>query len=200
MAEQPRSSDRIALRILLAIALAELVPIVLPLVGVPWGFIGLPRLLRHAGTPLAWILAAAVAATYVWGSIREFPGLRERLGTGGVLRVAAIVLSLAAGITEEVVFRKAVMDPLLDSSVFLAIGASAVTFGVAHGVWGFFGGWRVARGAMLWTGMLGAGLAVVYVVGGRSLLPCIASHAAIDLVLEPALILAALSRRSSEND
>lgn len=195
MMRQRRSVERIALRILLAIAFLELVPIVLPLIGIPWGFIGLQRLGAHPGTPLAWILAAATAAAYVRGSIREFPGLRERLGTGGLLRVAAIVVSVAAGITEEVVFRKAVMDPLLGSSVFLAVAASAVTFGVAHGVWGFFGGWRVARGAMLWTGMLGAALGIVYVAGGRSLLPCIASHAAIDLVLEPALILAALSRR-----
>jgi hypothetical protein len=195
MARPSGSAERIALRILLGIAALELVPIVPPLLGIRWGFIGLPNLLRHPGPPLAWLLAAIVTAAYVGFSVRSMPALKENLGRGGVLKLAAIVLAIAAGITEEVVFRRVVVDAFLGYGALVAVLASAVTFGAAHGIWGFFGGPRVARGAMLWTGMLGAGLAIVYLVGGRALLPCIAAHTAIDVILEPGLVLAALSAR-----
>jgi hypothetical protein len=42
------------------------------------------------------------------------------------------------------------------------------------------------------TGVLGAALAAVYVLGGRSLAPCIAAHFLLDVAIEPGLVLAAL--------
>jgi hypothetical protein len=46
-------------------------------------------------------------------------------------------------------------------------------------------------------GLLDAALAVVYLAAGRVLAPCVWSHAAINVVLEPWLLVAAMSRRVS---
>ncbi len=65
---------------------------------------------------------------------------------------------------------------------------------MAHASWGLLkGNLRIGLGAASATGALGAALAVVYAVGGRSLAPCIVAHGTITAVLEPGLMLAALS-------
>jgi membrane protease YdiL (CAAX protease family) len=48
------------------------------------------------------------------------------------------------------------------------------------------------------TGMLGVALAIVFVVGGRSLAPCIAAHFLINALIEPGLVLAATRGEMSE--
>ena len=60
---------------------------------------------------------------------------------------------------------------------------------VAHG--GFK---RIAAGvnAMLSTGALGIGLGIVYLVGDRSLAPCVVAHFMITALIEPGLIVAAV--------
>jgi hypothetical protein len=74
------------------------------------------------------------------------------------------------------------------------VALSAAIFGIAHSVWGLFGRqWRVALGAALATGVLGALLGGVYLLGGRQLAPCVWSHMLINLALEPWLVLAAVS-------
>ena len=63
-----------------------------------------------------------------------------------------------------------------------------------RGIWGLFGGkWRIAIGATLATGILGGLLAVVYLLAGRQIAPCIWAHLLINLAIEPWLILAAVS-------
>ena len=75
----------------------------------------------------------------------------------------------------------------------MQIACSAVAFGIAHGTWGLLGGSvHAAIGAAIATTILGAGLAIVYLVGRRSLAPCIAAHFLIDAVIEPGLLLAAV--------
>lgn len=70
--------------------------------------------------------------------------------------------------------------------------ALAVAVAAAHGVWGLFGrSVRAAAGATAATGVLGAGLAIVYIASGRSLAPCIAAHSLINVLVEPGLVLAA---------
>ncbi len=110
------------------------------------------------------------------------------------LKVIAVVVAVVAGILEEVVFRKALMDWLdgLDYGIALQIFASGMTFGLAHSVWGLFGqSWRAAAGATIATGAFGLGLAIVYIAAGRSLAPCIAAHFLITALIEPGLMLAA---------
>jgi len=105
-----------------------------------------------------------------------------------------MAVAVAAGILEEAVFRKTIMDAAmhhgLDAPAQVAL--SALAFGLAHGVWGLFGrSVRAAIGATVATALLGAALAVVYLIAGRSLAPCIAAHFAINLAIEPGLVLAA---------
>jgi hypothetical protein len=45
------------------------------------------------------------------------------------------------------------------------------------------------------TTLLGLGLAVVYLLGGRNLAPCIASHFLVTALIEPGLLIAAFSGR-----
>jgi hypothetical protein len=60
-------------------------------------------------------------------------------------------------------------------------------------VWGLFGrSIGAAWGAMVSTTVLGAALAVVYVVSARSLAPCIVSHFLVTGLIEPGLVLAAV--------
>lgn len=47
---------------------------------------------------------------------------------------------------------------------------------------------------MIATGLLGIALAVVYLASGRILAPCIWAHVAINLILEPWLLIAAMTR------
>jgi membrane protease YdiL (CAAX protease family) len=50
---------------------------------------------------------------------------------------------------------------------------------------------RAALGATMATGFLGAMLGIVFLLAGRSLAPCIVAHFAINLLIEPGLVLAA---------
>lgn len=91
-------------------------------------------------------------------------------------RRAFAVLSVTAGVCEEVLYRGllvAVGTALVPRlGALAAVAASAVAFGVAHlyqGVWGILG-----------TGILGGCLAVLYLGSGSLLLP-VCYHALLDL-------------------
>jgi hypothetical protein len=51
---------------------------------------------------------------------------------------------------------------------------------------------RAGVGAVTATSLLGAALAGVYVIAGRSVAPCVFAHFLLDLFVEPGLILAAV--------
>ncbi|HEY4127164.1 MAG TPA: CPBP family intramembrane glutamic endopeptidase [Gammaproteobacteria bacterium] len=147
----------------------------------------------HPGALLGWLCAAATFATFFVLSLR-LPSVRENLFKPTFLKFLGLAVAVAAGILEEAVFRKVLMDALLYRGYgpLLQVLASALAFGVAHGVWGLFGrSGRAALGATLATGLLGAMLAVTYLAGGRSVLPCIAVHLLLNALLEPGLVLAA---------
>lgn len=57
----------------------------------------------------------------------------------------------------------------------LQVVASAVAFGLVHALWGFKS-FAAGVNAVLSTTLLGAALAIVYVVGERSLAPCVVAH------------------------
>jgi membrane protease YdiL (CAAX protease family) len=102
---------------------------------------------------------------------------------------------VAAGILEEIAFRSLLMNALQRHGigVVLQVIVSALAFGLAHGVWAFFGGHvRAGVGAVTATSLLGAALAGVYVIAGRSVAPCVFAHFLLDLFVEPGLILAAV--------
>jgi hypothetical protein len=71
---------------------------------------------------------------------------------------------------------------------------SGIFFGLAHGGWLLAkGGFKFALPAILSTAVLGAFLAGLYIMGGRNLGPCIFAHAAINIIIEPWLMLSAIS-------
>lgn len=146
--------------------------------------------------PWAWVLALAVAAGYSLYTLRAVPFVNAYKFEWSGLKLLGVWAALVSGVVEEVVFRQMLMD--LTAAWGFAIGwqivASAVTFGVAHAAWILFRGEiRIAVPVVASTMVLGALLAVVYLAAGRNVLPAIAAHTLINLVIEPWLILAAVS-------
>jgi membrane protease YdiL (CAAX protease family) len=63
------------------------------------------------GTVLAWVLATGVALAYVW-SASTLSDVKRYLFRLDRLKLIAVVAVIMAGIIEEVVFRKLLMDAL----------------------------------------------------------------------------------------
>jgi hypothetical protein len=168
------------------------------------GVAGFPRLMHLLGVdaakaapPDGWIAALIVAVTFIVFSMRSYPLIRERVFDFSTMKAVAIVFAFASGILEELWFRRAPMDwaQARGWGIVAQILLSAVLFGAVHGVWGIFArNVRVALGSTVATGLLGAALAIVYLLSDRVLAPCIWAHAGINLVIEPWLLLAAMSR------
>jgi membrane protease YdiL (CAAX protease family) len=146
------------------------------------------------GTAIGWLLAFVVSALYVAVAAR-LPSIRESLFRISWLKLLGVAVAISAGILEEVVFRRCIMNYLQDrhhAGIMLQIIGSGLAFGLAHGVWGLMGkSVRAAIGATVATGCLGIALAIVFVASGRNLAPCIISHFLINLLIEPGLVLAA---------
>ena len=69
---------------------------------------------------------------------------------------------------------------------------SALIFAMVHSVWVLFGaGWRTVLPILLSTFGLGVLMSLVYLASGRVALPAAAAHMAINLVIEPGLLLSA---------
>jgi hypothetical protein len=192
----PRA-ERIAFFFLLGVIVVEGFPLVMTFAANRVLFLlELGLTAGHRGTALAWALALVVTATFIYLSVRRNEFIASHLYTFTRLKALAIPMAVVSGIFEEAFFRRFLMDWAMRGgwSVAAQIALSAVIFGVAHGIWGLFGGsLSAAAGATIATGLLGLALAVVYVVGGRAVAPCAASHTLINLVLEPWLILVAAS-------
>lgn len=159
----------------------------------PRFFIYLGFATGRAGHFAGWIAAAIVTAIYV-GYATRLPSVREHLFRPSGLKLLGLLVAITAGILEEVMFRRWVMNYLQEREfgVLVQIIASGLLFGLLHGVWGLFGkSLRAAIGATIATGVLGLLLAIVFVLGGRSLAPCVIAHFVINALIEPGLVLAA---------
>jgi len=157
---------------------------------------------RHNPAPFGYLYGLLVAAVFVAISAYRLPSVRANLIRPSWLKLLAIGVSIAAGILEEIAFRTLLMNSLQRHGVgaFLQVVVSAGAFGIVHGIWAFFGGHaRAGIGAVLATGMLGAALAVVYLLAGRSVAPCIMAHFLLDLFVEPGLVLAAVRGEMSRS-
>jgi hypothetical protein len=150
------------------------------------------------GTLPAWISAATVMGVYVAYSASRSPVIAlyafrpAAWGPVWGLRLFAIPMALVTGFFEEAFFRKSIMNMAEHHGFGLVaqVLISALVFGVAHAIWGIFGGkFRAALAVMLATSALGGLLAVVYLVGGRSVGPCIAAHIGLNLFLEPWMVI-----------
>jgi membrane protease YdiL (CAAX protease family) len=159
------------------------------------------RFLRYIGVgrgdvpAIGWLLAAATATLYVLFSWRGLRSVRENLVALSWLKVLTLGMAVASGLCEEAVFRKLLMDALSKHrfAIAMQLAASALLFGAGHGIWGLFrGSLTTAIGATIATGSLGLALAITYVASHRILLPAVVAHTAINLLIEPGLVLAAI--------
>lgn len=190
-----RSVESRAALILFCLLVLEGAWVLLNLLHNPLGFL---RFLGFAagryGEPLGWLLAGLVTAMFVCYSCR-IPSVRANLVKSSWLKLLALPMALAAGILEEAVFRRSLMDYMqgLGLGVALQIIASGLAFGAVHGVWGVFSlRWRAIVGPTVITGILGTAFAIVYVASGRSVASCVSAHFLIDALIEPGLVLAAV--------
>jgi hypothetical protein len=145
------------------------------------------------GNLAGWVAAVFATALFVGLALR-LPSVRENLFRPSFLKLLAIALAISAGILEEVMFRRWTMNWLMEHGYGAAVQVlgAGVLFGAIHGIWGLMGGsFRAALGATIATGFLGIMLGIVFLLAGRSLAPCIAAHLAINLLIEPGLVLAA---------
>ena len=155
------------------------------------------------GTAYAWALAALVTTLYVARAASRSPVIRLHAFAPGswgpiaALRLFAVCMALVTGLFEELFFRKIVMDVAERHGLgaALQVAASAVIFGLVHGIWVVFGGnLRAALAIVGATAALGGLLAAVYLIGGRSLAPCIAAHVCLNLILEPWMAISSATR------
>lgn len=164
----------------------------------PQNFIrnGLGIQLEAFSNPIVWIFACFIAIGYILHTVKVIPFVREHLFTFSWLKVIGIWAAVVSSTVEEIVFRKVLMDWLmnLDFSIIFQVFASAVIFGFAHSAWVFLRGEiKIALPVILATTVLGALLAVLYIVGDRNILAPIVAHILINLFIEPWLMLSAVS-------
>lgn len=147
----------------------------------------------QTGNVSGWVAAAVVTAIFVRFAMR-LPSVRENLFQPSFLKLLGLAVAVSAGILEEVMFRRWSINYLQERGwgVVVQIASSGLLFGLLHGVWGLMGkSVRAAIGATVATGFLGVMLAIVFVLAGRSLAPCIVAHFLINALIEPGLVLAA---------
>ena len=142
--------------------------------------------------PLAWILATITAIAYVLYTMKAIPLVLAQQKEISLFKLLGILSALVGGIVEEVFFRRWTMDMLMSRGVatILQVIISGVAFGLAHTSWILAkGDFKFTLPAILSTTVLGTLLAIIYLVGGRNLGPCIYAHAIINLIIEPWLML-----------
>jgi membrane protease YdiL (CAAX protease family) len=149
-------------------------------------------------SPLWWILAVIVAGVYVIYTMRAIPLVADMQREISWFKLLGIASAVVGGIVEEAIFRRWVMDMLVSRGFpsMTQVAVSAVVFGLAHGLWALVG--RDSRSALLAivsTSLLGFALAIIYLAAGRNLGPCILAHVMINVVIEPWLMLSAVSGR-----
>ena len=147
-----------------------------------------------------WLLGFVVGVLYagfvVMGMIRAGAPVLTDWSMFRIL--VALGIGISAGVCEEGVFRGFVMTQARDGGAhwIVQLLISAILFGLAHVGWGGLSG-HVDVGQMVGavsaTAILGLLLGIVYLASGRSLIPPLIAHATIDFVIEPWLLLYAIT-------
>lgn len=175
------------------------------------GFVALIAYLRwkrRSLSDLGWWKPAPLRG---WIAAAVFTALWVLLILGGALRGRApvfepswfnlylsLLTAFAAGVVEEAVFRGFVMDELDRGGVgrTLQVLAAGVLFGLAHLSWGSLGGGfdpATAAGPVVSTAIMGLVYGGIYLASDRSLMPVVASHFVVNLLVEPWLLLAGIT-------
>lgn len=149
-----------------------------------------------------WLLTLGIAVSYIIYTIIFIPFVRKRLFIFSQLKLLGIWVALTSSTVEELFFRKRLMDWLshLNASVLVQVLVSAIIFGLAHSAWGLLRGEvKVIIPIVLSTTILGGALAILYLFTDRNVLAPMIAHILINLLIEPWLILAAVSGQWEEN-
>lgn len=148
-------------------------------------------------SPLAWILATITAIAYVLYTMKAIPLVLANQREISWLKLLGILSAVIGGIVEEVFFRRWIMDMLMARSIapVFQVIISGIVFGLAHASWTLLTkrDFKVTLPVIISTSILGIFLAIIYLAGGRNLGPCIFSHVLINMVIEPWLMLSAVS-------
>lgn len=116
-AARMRDPERLSAWILAGLAAMEGLWVVLNFVHSPTGFLNYTGFApSKGGTFAGWLLAAAVTALFVWWSAR-LPSVRANLLRPSFLKLLGLAVAVAAGLLEEMIFRKALMDHLLGQGI-----------------------------------------------------------------------------------
>ena len=146
----------------------------------------------------AWALAIGVGFLFAAFTVHGFPEVRATWRELSLLKVVSLWAATGAAIVEEALFRRLVMDGVADAggNFVLQVLASSAVFGVAHAIWGLIKlDLRVAVSSALATAVMGAAIALVYIVANRNLAPCIVAHFIITGTIEPGLLISAVTGR-----
>ena len=147
--------------------------------------------------PSVWILATIIAIAYVLYTMNAIPLVLAKQREISWFKLVGILSAVVGGIVEEVFFRRWLMDNFMAGGFapILQVIISGVAFGLAHTSWTLLTkrDFKAALPAILSTSILGIFLAIIYLAGGRNLGPCIFAHVLINIVIEPWLMLSAVS-------
>ncbi|MBK6429813.1 CPBP family intramembrane glutamic endopeptidase [Candidatus Amarolinea dominans] len=147
--------------------------------------------------PIAWILATIVGIVYALYTMRAIPFIASMQREVSLFKLLGILSAVVGGIVEEVFFRRWIMDNFMSGGFnpILQVVISGVAFGLAHASWTLLAkrDFKATLPAIMSTSILGISLAIIYLAGGRNLGPCIFAHVLINIVIEPWLMLSAVS-------
>ncbi len=140
-------------------------------------------------TNLAGIGLGLLVAVIYCAITATNPEVRSHLLQWSSLKLLALAAALTAGIVEETIFRGYIITTLarMEQRVLTQVLVSGLIFALAH-IYGFASptAYLISLG---YTILLGIALAIVYLVGRRSLTPVMLSHFLIDAAIEPWLLL-----------
>ncbi|MDQ0208686.1 CPBP family intramembrane glutamic endopeptidase [Alkalicoccobacillus murimartini] len=143
-----------------------------------------------------WIFTLLIVIGYSIYTVFAIPFVKAHLFTFSWLKLIGIWAAIVTGIVEEVLFRHVLMDYLfsIDLSSFAQIIISGLVFGLVHGAWGLLRGeLKVILPVVLSTSVLGCLLAALYIFTDRSTFAPIVAHVLINIIIEPWLMLSAVS-------
>ena len=143
-----------------------------------------------------WSFTLLIVIGYISYTMIAIPYVKRNLLTFSWLKLIGIWAAIVSGIVEEVVFRHLLMDYVLSIGLsnFSQVLISGISFGVAHGAWILLRGEiKIALPAIFSTTILGCLLALLYIYTGRSTFAPIIAHILINMVIEPWLMLSAIS-------
>jgi hypothetical protein len=152
---------------------------------------------------LAWILATSTVIAYILYTMKAIPLVLAQQKEISLFKLLGILSAVVGGIVEEVFFRRWIMDIFISGGFnpILQVIISGVAFGLAHTSWMLLTkrDFKVTLPAIISTSVLGIFLAIIYLAGGRNLGPCIFAHVLINIIIEPWLMLSAVSGKWRTN-